>query len=98
MPGSAKGFAYRRYGPFSEELASDARDANALELFSEEERPATWGGFYSIFTARQAGHPEDVDPARLALVREAAVASSIELELAATAAFLANEGSRAPLG
>ena len=45
LPGSAKGLAYRRYGPFSEELASGARDANALGLFSEKERPATWGGF-----------------------------------------------------
>src|SRR3954462_9618768 len=79
-------FAYRHYGPFSEELASAARDANALGLISEEEHPATWGGFYSVFTTRQLGRSEDVNPARLSLVREAAVASSIELELAATAA------------
>jgi hypothetical protein len=42
--------------------------------------------------------PEDVDPSRIELVREAAKASAIELELAATAAFLADAGSRDPWG
>src|SRR5882757_11284671 len=91
-------FAYRYYGPFSEELASATRDANALGLITEEEHPATWGGFYSVFTLRQAARPENVNPARLDLVRLTADTSSIELELAATAAFLADEGSRDPWG
>lgn len=96
--GEGFSFEYRHYGPFSEELASAARDANALGLISEEEHRATWGGFYSIFTVPYAARPEDVYPSRLQLVREAAAASAIELELAATAAFLADEGSRDPWG
>jgi hypothetical protein len=91
-------FGYRHYGPYSEELASAARDANALGLLSEEEHRATWGGLYSIFTTPHAIPTEAIDPSRIRLVREAAAASAIELELAATAAFLAEAGSRDPWG
>jgi uncharacterized protein len=96
--GEGFSFEYRHYGPYSEELASAARDANALGLLSEEEHQATWGGLYSIFTTRHAARSEDVDPSRIRLVRDAAAASAIELELAATAAFLADAGSRDPWG
>jgi hypothetical protein len=65
-------------------------------LISEEEHQAAWGGFYSIFSVPHPAPREDVNPSRLRLVREAAEASAIELELAATAAFLADEGSRDP--
>jgi hypothetical protein len=91
-------FQYRHYGPYSEELASAARDANALGMLSEQEYPATWGGLYSVFTTSNAAPSDDVSPARIELVREAAGASAIELELAATAAFLADGGSRDPWG
>lgn len=94
--GEGFSFEYRHYGPFSEELATAARDANALGLISEEEHPATWGGFYSIFTVPHTAPREDANASRLQLVNEAANASAIELELAATAAFLADEGSRDP--
>jgi hypothetical protein len=96
--GEGFSFEYRHYGPYSEELASAARDANALGLLSEEEYPATWGGLYSVFTTPQAASSEDVNPSRVRLVGEAAAASAIELELAATAAFLADSGSRDPWG
>ncbi len=96
--GEGFSFEYRHYGPFSEELASAARDANALGLISEEEHRATWGGFYSIFTAPRAAPLGNANHSRIRLVREAADASAIELELAATAAFLAKEGSRDPWG
>jgi len=96
--GEGFSFEYRHYGPYSEELASAARDANALELLSEEEYPATWGGLYSVFTSPPAATPEGVNPSRMRLVREAADASAIELELAATAAFLSDAGSRDPWG
>src|SRR5262245_24324492 len=91
-------FAYRYYGPFSEELATAVRDARALGLISEEEHPATWGGCYSVFKLQDASRPKTTNSIRLNLVHEAAGASSIELELAATAAFLAEEGSRDPWG
>src|SRR5262249_25092822 len=96
--GEGFSFEYRHYGPYSEELASAARDANALGLLSEEEYQAAWGGLYSVFTTAYAAHSMDVDSSRIRLVRQAAAASAIELELAATAAFLADEGSRDPWG
>jgi uncharacterized protein YwgA len=96
--GEGFSFEYRHYGPYSEGLASAARDASALGLVSEEEHPATWGGLYSIFSAPSATASEEVSPSRIKLVREAADASAIELELAATAAFLSDAGSHDPWG
>jgi uncharacterized protein YwgA len=91
-------FVYRHYGPYSEELAEAARDASALGLISEEEHPASWGGHYSIFTAPPVPAAEEIHPSRTALMRETVDASAIDLELAATAAYLAEAGSLDPWG
>ncbi len=82
-------FEYRHYGPYSEELSFAARNAALFDLLTEEERPTSWGGFYSIFrvTGLSAGHE---------FAMAAANADSIVLELAATAAFLAEEGISDP--
>jgi hypothetical protein len=96
--GEGFSFGYRHYGPYSEELASAARDASALGLLSEKEVAAAWGGVYSIYRAQPAARIANVAPARRRLAREATAASAIELELAATAAFLAGTGSRDPWG
>jgi len=95
--GSGFGFEYRHYGPFSEELATAIRSANRLGLLSEEERPTNWGGSYSIFSVPNATQSATAD-ARVELVRQAASADAIELELAATAAFLFEQGARDPWG
>lgn len=88
-------FAYRHYGPFSEELASGARLAGLLGLISETEQQASWGGTYSTYvTSERSSH--DVPAERRRLAMEAAAADAVELELAATAAFLANEGYTDP--
>lgn len=80
-------FEYRHYGPYSEDLASAISTAEAFDLVTETERPNAWGGSYSIFElTRDAGEPEDGDRARFAAA--AAEIGSLELELAATAAFL----------
>ena len=88
-------FSYRHYGPFSEDLADAARDADLLGLITEHEHLATWGGSYSVYTTSS---PEDpaVAAARRALAAEAAAADAVELELAATAIFLAKEGYAEP--
>jgi len=86
--GSDFSFEYRHYGPFSEELASAVEDAQLWDLISEEERPTTWGGYYSLYTAGASVAKADVNPARKELIRTAKGANPIELELAATAAFL----------
>jgi uncharacterized protein len=90
-------FAYKHYGPYSEELASSAQIASLVGKLKEEQVQATWGGVYSTYTV--AGS-ENVDhtSARTKLAMEAVKADSIELELVATAVFLSNEGDKDPWG
>ena len=83
-------FEYRHYGPYSESLATAARNAAILDIIDEEEVQANWGGFYSIYTSKS--HVLDSHDARSQLAKLAADSNSIELELAATAAFLRSKG------
>lgn len=88
-------FSYKHYGPYSEDLAAAARDASLLGLLNETEQQASWGGTYSIYVVDEA--PSSTVPsARRRLAAEAASADAIELELAATAVFLAKEGHSDP--
>jgi len=93
--GSGFPFRYRHYGPYSEQLAAAAQHAAALRLIIENESIASWGGQYSIFFT-QMPSDSSTNPARLRLAQEMAGADAVELELAATAAFLANEGFTDP--
>lgn len=90
-------FAYKHYGPYSEDLAIAARDADLLGLLKETEQQAAWGGIYSTYVVDELADPA-VPPARRRLATEAAAADAIELELAATAVLLAKEGHRDPWG
>ena len=93
--GDGFNFEYRHYGPYSEQLANAVSTAAIAGLISEEERATDWGGSYSIFTA--SPNPDmTVSEARRELISCAVSADPIALELAATAAFLANEGESAP--
>ena len=80
-------FEYKQFGPYSQDLATGMEIATALDVVKEEERPTSWGGFYSIFRASS-------DPAaersaeRERFVQLAAKIDPVEIELAATAAFL----------
>jgi len=93
--GEGFSFEYRHYGPYSEELAAAARNAKFLGLIFEQEHPASWGGTYSVSTAAAAS-ADAADQPRIRLAGEAVAADPIELELAATAAFLAVEGATDP--
>lgn len=84
-------FSYKHYGPFSEELAAAAREASLLGLVREEEQLAAWGGAYSTYTC-EVGAERNGLAARRQLADVAAAADAVELELAATAVFLALEG------
>jgi len=86
-------FGYKHYGPFSEGLAEAAELAAAFDVITERQLRATWGGAYSVYEAD--GAPSD-DPARVRLARAAAGADAVLLELAATAAYLADEGKTRP--
>jgi hypothetical protein len=80
-------FRYRHYGPYSEDLATAIHVAGAFDFVTEEERPANWGGTYSIYRATSAAGERSLGP-RAKFAEEAAKIDSIELELAATAAYL----------
>jgi hypothetical protein len=90
LAGFGDGFRFEcyHYGPYSEDLAEAVRMAAAFDLVTEEERRASWGGTYSVFTASSAaGQADGGDRSRFA--QRAARIDAIELELAATAAYLA---------
>ena len=92
--GSGFKFEYHYYGPYSEALTEAVRMAEAFDLMTEKEQVASWGGTYSIFTTSPGlGTPDSNDRSRFA--QEAAKIDAIELELAATAAFLAAVEGRA---
>jgi uncharacterized protein YwgA len=81
-------FQYRHYGPYSEGLALATHDASLIGLIHEEELPASWGGSYSVFTTTRS----ESNSLRQQVATVAAAANAVELELAATAAFLSVQG------
>lgn len=86
-------FEYHHYGPFSEDLAEAMQIASGLRLVQEEERPTTWGGWYSIYTCPDPLPDLPPQSGRAAFLADATKVSPLELELAATAAYLyAEEG------
>lgn len=93
--GSGFEFKYKHYGPFSEELASAVDLAPLLFDFREDQRRSGWGGTYSVFTSNAAFEGDGGEPFKQ-LVSLAKRANPIELELAATAAFLASVGEDDP--
>jgi uncharacterized protein YwgA len=84
--GEELGFEYRHYGPFSEDLARGMAIAAAFGAVKEVEAQADWGDRYSIYSVEPSGRSEN--PARATFVQEAKKIGAIELELAATAAYL----------
>lgn len=89
--GSGFAFKYKHYGPYSEDLTGACRAAVIFNFVEEVEQPASWGGLYSIYSApQQAAHL--IPEARRRIASETVNADAIELELAATALFLAREG------
>ena len=80
-------FEYRHYGPFSESLATAMNIAAGLKIIDEQETRAEWGGWYSIYRSTDRT-PSAMDGQRSQFVTEAAKIGAIQLELAATAAFL----------
>ncbi len=86
--GSGFNFEYKHFGPYSEELTAAMREAAAFGLVQTTEQSTSWGGWYSIYSsAEKVG---DVDKRRVDFATEAIKVGSVELELAATAAYLAS--------
>ncbi|MGO4447339.1 hypothetical protein AB4Y96_00310 [Phyllobacterium sp. TAF24] len=90
-------FSYKHYGPYSDDLAAFASDANLLGFIKETEKKASWGGVYSVFDIANFTEGNG-SPDREPLAKLAASADAIELELAATALYLAKEGIIDPWG
>jgi uncharacterized protein YwgA len=88
-------FKYKHYGPYSEDLTSASRIAVVLGLMQETEQPASWGGLYSTYSTELVPNVH-VQEARQRIAQETARADAIELELAATALFLAQTGVQNP--
>lgn len=91
-------FAYKHYGPYSEELAQSAREAVLLGYIAEDEKVAGWGGTYSVYkkTNQLIDAHQPIDETMIKFVDFVAGSNAIELELAATAVFLFKEGIRDP--
>jgi uncharacterized protein YwgA len=90
-------FRYKHFGPYSEQLADAAQTARIVGMLREQEMPTTWGGLYSTYHSLL---PQDfpVPEARRRLAQELAKADAVELELAATALYLAFERFQDPWG
>ena len=88
--GQGFSFEYRHYGPYSEQLTNATMFGRLNGLLQEEEKAASWGGSYSIYRTTDAH--ESTSPAARSLINAALNANPIDLELAATAAYLAREG------
>jgi uncharacterized protein len=81
-------FEYRHYGPYSEELSQAMDIAVLLGPVDEVERVADWGGRYSIYSLKGKVPEVEVDADRAYFVQQAKRIDAVELELAATAAYL----------
>lgn len=89
LTGQGAGFAfeYRHYGPYSEALSEAVQAACLFDLVTEEEKVAQWGGRYSVYSV-SAQDDVKKNEMRARFAEAAASFSAIELELAATAAYI----------
>ena len=93
ITGQGEGFEYHyhHFGPYSEALTEAISAAKAFDLIEEKEEIANWGGRYSVFTSKP-----NIDNSRVAMrtefIRTVKSISSMELDLAATAAHLFQHG------
>ncbi|MGO9263990.1 MAG: hypothetical protein ACLQBA_03725 [Candidatus Binataceae bacterium] len=94
---SGLSFTYKHYGPYSEDVATAARFGHLLGHLQETEQMASWGGSYSIYSVDSV-IPAQIPAARRELASLAVNADAVELELAATAVFLARDGFDDPWG
>jgi uncharacterized protein len=85
-------FSYHYYGPYSEDLAVAAADAEALGLIEVTSEVSQIGSSYAIYVAQ--GVPYEMNTRRREILNILNGYGAITLELAATAHFLAQNGYR----
>jgi uncharacterized protein len=88
-------FQYKHYGPFSEGLASIADISKLFGVLQETQQPSAWGGVFSVYRTSSAPIARE-NYARKQVILFSKDANAIDLELAATAAYLAKEGYSDP--
>lgn len=81
-------FSYYLHGPYSDGVSTATNDAVALGMVRREVKPTAWGGKYFVYSGGTSPSP---DPRRQALLRHIADATTIAVELAVTALYLAIE-------
>jgi uncharacterized protein YwgA len=87
-------FEHRCYGPHSEGFRAATAAAIENGRLTETNHKTGCGGFYSVYTTAAVDlHQQSV---RARLIRIAAVAGAVELELVATVEHLARQGYRDP--
>lgn len=89
--GAGLEFEYRHYGPYSERLSSSVKFAEIFDIITEDVHAANWGGTYSIFKS-DFPSGEALSSDRSSIVFLGNQSDPVELELAATAVYLAKEG------
>jgi uncharacterized protein YwgA len=87
-------YSYKHYGPYSEDLTQATTMACIVGSLGEDEYPTSWGGTYSVFTSHVA--VPHVDAVKARLLELANTANPIDLELAATAIYIAETSNEDP--
>ncbi|MEM7438080.1 MAG: hypothetical protein AAF393_00670 [Pseudomonadota bacterium] len=82
-------FSYKHYGPYSQMLAESVRIAVLFNAVTEEKHQTDWGGMYSVYRASPS---DEVNAVRKQILDVTKRANAVQLELAATAAYLSFEG------
>tara|TARA_R110002033_G_scaffold18959_14_gene49343 strand:+ start:869 stop:1381 length:513 start_codon:yes stop_codon:yes gene_type:complete len=91
--GNGLSYQYKHYGPFSQDLASASELATMFGKITEEKKPTNWGGHYSVFSVDGSKTGDDIKSQIVSLARDA---NPVDLELAATAAYLSDTGFDEP--
>jgi uncharacterized protein YwgA len=96
VTGYGKGFrfGYKHYGPYSPDLTSEVQLDILLGTVDEKKEKSKSGRRYSVFTSK-VDSPSGQAKSKETLLSIMQSASSIELELAATAVLLFHEGFEA---
>ena len=86
-------FSYYRFGPYSEELASDIDDAERSGFIIVNWETSQAGARYAVFIDKLLDLDNDkLDPARSDTLNILEKYTALEIELAATADFLSKNG------
>lgn len=88
--GAGLRYDYKHYGPYSEDLTSAVQLEILFGDVEEKKETSQAGRRYSVFTSNMTEHSDQSTKGKMLSIMQKA--SSIELELAATAVLLSRDG------